>query len=49
MNVDTPSPLGLSLAKAENQKTTKRPQMSGLNVTRGVEAIKKIRNMTYTS
>ena len=43
MNVDTPAPLGLSLAKVEDQRT-KRPQMSGLKVTRGVEAIKKIRD-----
>ena len=31
MNVDTPAPLGLSVAKAENQRTTKRPQMPGLS------------------
>ena len=43
MNVDTLAPLGHSLAEAKNQKTIERPQMSGLKVTRGVEAIKKIR------
>ena len=44
MNVDTPTPLGLSIAKAEKQRTTKHPQMLGFKATRrGVETIKKIR------
>ena len=44
MNVDTPTPLGLSLAEAEKQRTTKRPRMSGFKATRcGVETIKKTR------
>mgnify|MGYP007129902953 CR=1 FL=1 len=44
MNVDTPTPLGLSLNKAEMQRTTKRPRMSSFKATRrGVETIKKIR------
>ena len=44
MNVDTIAPLGLSIAEAENQRTTKYPQISGFKATRrGVEAIKKIR------
>ena len=38
MNVDTPAPLVLSLVERENQRATKRPRMSGLKVTRGVEA-----------
>ena len=42
MSVDTLAPLSLSLTEAENQRTTKHPQMSGLKVT-CVEAIKKIR------
>ena len=42
--MDTFAPLGLSLVEAENQKTTKRPQMSGFKITTcHVEAIKKIR------
>ena len=44
MNVDTPTPLGLSLNKAEMQRTTKRPRMSSFKATRrGVETIQKIR------
>ena len=44
MNVDTPTPLGLSLAGAEKQRTTKRPRMLGFKATQhGVETIKKIR------
>ena len=44
MNVDTPTPLGLSLDEAEMQRTTKHHWMSGFKVTqRGVETIKKIR------
>ena len=43
MNVETPAPLSLSLFEAENQRTTKRPRMPCLKVTRCVEAIKKIR------
>ena len=44
MNVDTPTPLGLSLNEAEMQRTTKRPRMSGIKATRrGVETIQKIR------
>ena len=44
MNVDTPTPLCLSLDKAGMQRTTKHPQMSGFKVIRhGVETIKKIR------
>ena len=44
MNVDTPTPLGLSLDEAEMQRTTKRPRMSGFKaIRRGVETIKKIR------
>ena len=43
MSVDTPAPLGLSLVEAENQRTTKRPQMSGLRVTHCVEVMKKTR------
>ena len=44
MNVDTPTPLGLFLDEAENQRRTKRPRMPGFKATRrDVEAIKKIR------
>ena len=43
MSVDTLASLNLSLTEAENQRTTKHPQMSGLEVTRCVKAIKKIR------
>ena len=43
MSVDTLAPLGLSLAKAENQRRTKHPRMSDLKVTCCVEVIKKIR------
>ena len=44
MNVDTPTPLGLSLDEAEMQRITKRPRMSSFKATRcGVETIKKIR------
>ena len=43
MSADIPAPLDLSIAKEENQRTTIRPQMSGLKVTCCVEAIKKIR------
>ena len=44
MNVDTPTPLGLSLAEAEKQRTTKHPRMLGFKATRrGVETIKKTR------
>ena len=44
MNVDTPTPLGLSLDEAEMQRTTKRPRMSGFKaIRRGEETIKKIR------
>ena len=50
MNVDTPTPLGLSLAEAEKQRTNKRPWMSGIKATlRGVETIKKIRQRDYTT
>ena len=42
MSLEKPAPLGLCLVAAENQRTTKRPRMSGLKVT-CVEAIKKIR------
>ena len=38
------TPLGLSLHKAEMQRITKHPRMSGFTATRcGVETIKKIR------
>ena len=44
MNVDTPTPLSLSLDEVEMQRTTKRPRMLGFKATRrGVETIKKIR------
>ena len=44
MNVDTPTPLGLSLDETEMQRTTKRTLMSGFKATQhGVEIIKKIR------
>ena len=44
MNVDTHAPLGLFLDDVENQRRTKRPQMSCFKATRrGVEPIKKIR------
>ena len=43
MSVDTHAPLGLSLAATKNQRTTKRPRIPGLKITRSVEAIKKIR------
>ena len=45
MNVDTPTPLGLSLVdSAEKQRITKCPRMLGFKATqRGVETIKKIR------
>ena len=39
----TPAPLGLSVAETENQRTTKCPWVSHLEVTHCVEAIKKIR------
>ena len=42
MNVDTPTPLSLSLDETEMQRTTKRPRMSGFKATRrGVETIKE--------
>ena len=44
MNVDTPTPLGLSLDEVEMQRTTKRPRMSGFKaIRRREEIIKKIR------
>ena len=44
MNVDTHAPLGLSLAKTKNQRTTKCPLILGFKATRcGVETIQKIR------
>ena len=44
MNVDTLAPCCLSIANAENQRTTKHPQISGFKATRhGVDAIKKTR------
>ena len=44
MNVDTPTPLGLSLDESEMQRTTKCPRMSGFKaIQRRVETIKKIR------
>ena len=46
MNMDTPTPLGVSLAKPENKRTTKPPGMLGLKATRcDVDAIKKIRKL----
>ena len=43
MRVDTLAPLGLSLAKVENQRATKHPRIFGFKVTRHVVDIKKIR------
>ena len=44
MNVGTLAPLGLSIVEAENQRTTKHPQILGFKETQlCVEAIKKIR------
>ena len=43
MSVDTPASLGLSLAEAKNQRTTKRPRMPTVKVTNCLKAIKKIR------
>ena len=43
MNVETLASLYLSLARIENQRTTKLPQILGLKVTCDVEAIKKIK------
>ena len=44
MNVDTLTPLGLSLVEVEKQRTSKCPWMSGFKATRrGIETIKKIR------
>ena len=41
--MDTPAQLSLSLIEVENQRTTKHPRILVLKVTRGVEAIEKIR------
>ena len=44
MNVDTLTPLGLSLEEVEMQRTTKRPRILGFKTSQcGGEKIKKIR------
>ena len=46
-SMDPPASLGLSLADAENQRTTKHPRIWGLKVTRMQKQLRRYGNVSY--